>query len=736
MNPLIPIEQLALLFALLATWGTWSAWRSAQRCAGGGRYLIPALRLTTILALAIVAANPGRWQAQRDHQAREWVVLLDGSGSMRTRDVANDSRWARAVRIASDVERANQAAELKFFRFDSDLHPAASAKELAGPGSQALGTDIAGNGLKLLDRFQAAGKRPLGLILLTDGRQVPPRPWNDFTIKARTMNSPVYPLMLGEAVETRDLAISTRKRQFVTFAGQPLTIVARLEVQHLSNIRPEVDLLDASNRVVATQQVTLSGGAALDVRFELKPNHEGHALYKMRVRPQPGETRLANNEASFAVMTVKDKIRILLVEGTPYWDSKFIAQLLQHQGNVDLTLVYRLTQDRYFSLDTAGELASESVLKSFPEDLESIGKYDLVVVGKGFEYFLTPERLAVLNQFVRERGGGLVFARGKPYTGRVPELEPLEPVAWEREWSGEFRWQPTESGEDAGLFGDRLPAKADPIWAKLPPLARAWQGERRKAFAQVLAEGVSGTGEQARRFPAVVSQRHGKGLVVAVNSEDLWQWDFFPKFAGASRLYQDFWLSLIHWSVLYADFLPGHDWSVRLSDQLVENGQSVRARVLSRAKHSTGVSPLIRVLRGDSVVQELSPAAVPGQNETWEGIFSLSQPGTYRVELADRDRAPAGGRAFETLTVKAPPSEDDDLSPDRDAMEKLAKDTDGRLITEKDLRELLKPDKAEEPLPSAENANWASTWDRGPWLAALLALLGCEWFLRRRNGLT
>ena len=750
MNPLLPIEALVLLFALLAAWGGWSAWRSARRCGGAVRFGFPVLRVAAIVALAVVAANPGRWRAQRDDRSREWAVLLDASSSMNTREGAGDSRWTRAVRLAAEAARVAKDVDVKLFRFDSDLHPVASAQALAPDGAQGKSTDLLGAGQRLLDRYQASGKPPAGIILLTDGRQVPARSPDDFALRARTLDCPVYPLVLGETVATRDLALTTRRRQFIAFAGQPLTITARLTARNLGQVRPEVELLNAAGKVLATKAVAVSDDAPVDVRFELKPAHTGHALYRVRVPAQPGETRLANNEAEFGVVVVQEKIRVLLVEGTPYWDSKFMAQLFQQQANVNLTLLYRLTQDRYFSLDTAGALAAGNMLQSFPDRAAAIGRYDLIVVGKGFEYFLSPERLGALNHFVREHGGGLVFARGKPYSGRVPDLEPLEPLAWDREWTGDFLWQPTRAGAEAGLFGDRLPAMDDPVWTRLPPLNRAWQGERRQAFAQVLAEGVSRVGGSERRLPVVVSQQLGKGRVVVVNSDDLWQWDFFPKFAGASQLYQDFWLSLIHWTVVHADFLPGHDWSLGLSDQLVESGQPVRARVLTRATR-TSAAPLLRVARGDAVVQELSPAAVPGRTNAWEGIFSVSQPGTYRVELLERGAAGTGtdasagagastnvgvAKVFETLTVKPPAAEDDDLSPDREAMEKLAKDTGGRIIAEQELAALLQPHTPDETPLSRDNAEWASTWDRGPWLAGILALLGGEWFLRRRNGLT
>jgi hypothetical protein len=354
------------------------------------------------------------------------------------------------------------------------------------------------------------------------------------------------------------------------------------------------------------------------------------------------------------------------------------------------------------------------------------------MVGKGFEYFLNPERIALLQDFVRERGGGLIFTRGKPYTGELPALEPLEPMAWDQPWDGDFAWQPTALGEEAGLFTDRLPGRESPVWSRLPTLSHAVQGSRRKAFAQVHAEGVAKLGEQSLRLPVVVSQRYGKGLVVAVNSDDLWQWDFFPKFEGASQVYQDFWLQLVNWSVMYSDFLPGYDWSLRLSDQSVEAGRSVRVQVAQRRQSKPAVAPVIRLFLGDRQIQEIAPAPVREGADAWEGIFALERPGTYRVEL----NTEAGLPLYETLQVKAPPVERENLSPDQPWLEQLAHDTDGRMINETDFTGLLAA-KTVATVPQRQgDARWVSRWDRGPWLLVLTALLGMEWFLRRRNGLT
>jgi len=735
MNPILPTEHLTLIFLALLGISGWSAWCTSARCRGLARIAVPALRIGSVLGLAVLAFNPGRWVTTTEEQPGEWAVLVDASASMDTRDTSDQSRWEQAWKLTERIEKsADKEQPVQWFRFDTNLQAIARPKDLEHFSPRGEKTDIIESGTQLLDRYQTSQRRLLGTILLTDGRQIPPRSATELTVKARTQNSPLYPLVLGAARQQPDLSITTRRRQFLAFQGQPLTISARLQAEHLKQVRPVVKLIDDAGKVAEEKTVSVSDEPFTDLRFELRAETPGYRQHRVQVAPWTGESSTANNTAEFGVWVLPTPVRILLVEGTPYWDSKFIAQLLQRQKNVELTLIYRLTTEKYFSVESASTNSGKGIaqLKAFPDTAEALARYDVVMVGKGFEYFLNPERIALLQDFVRERGGGLVFARGKPYTGELPALEPLEPMAWDQPWTGDFSWQPTALGEESGLFTDRLPGRESPVWSRLPTLSHAVQGSRRKAFTQVHAEGVAKLGEQSVRLPVVVSQRYGKGLVVAVNSDDLWQWDFFPRFEGASQIYQDFWLQLVNWSVMYSDFLPGYDWSLRLSDQSVEAGRSVRVQVAHRHQSTSAAAPLIRLFLGERQVRELYPAATGERSDAWEGIFTLERPGTYHVELVTE----AGHPLYETLHVKAPPNERENVSPDQPWLEQIAKETDGRMITEADLAELLRPKPVMESATAQGDARWVSRWDRGPWLLLLTALLGTEWFLRRRNGLT
>ena len=61
--------------------------------------------------------------------------------------------------------------------------------------------------------------------------------------------------------------------------------------------------------------------------------------------PQPEEADTANNERAVFLRSVGEKVRVLVAEGQPHWDTKFLVQSLKRDPNVDLTAVYRLNAE-------------------------------------------------------------------------------------------------------------------------------------------------------------------------------------------------------------------------------------------------------------------------------------------------------------------------------------------------------------------------------------------------------
>ena len=732
MNPIASIELVLLAASAVLAFGAWTQWRTAALCAPRIRWTLVSLRVAASIALAVVALNVGRWRKPTRGGEQDWVVLLDRSGSMGTADAGGRARLDAAAELVQRArEQAPAGERLRVYAFDARLGEERAAGSSGDLRADGTATDLNRSLHELLDRYTGDARQLAGVAVLSDGRQTAGRESYDAARRALAHGVPVTTVALGGPVPRRDLDVAVRRRQLVAHHGQRLKIRAQVRNRNLGDIRPAVRLLGPDGAPVAEQTLDLTNNTASDIAFEIAATQGGLVEYRVETPVWEGEALKANNAASVRVLVIERPVRVLLVEGTPCWDTKFLAQLLRQQTNLVVTGVYRISEDRCFRIEGAGTRTDATALDAFPSEPAALAEYDVAVFGKGVEYFLDAARVVALKAFLRDRGGAVVLARGKPYhLADFPEFESIEPVDWGALSDAEHRWEPTVDGEAAGLFGGLLPAAGDPMWGKLPVLRGAYPCRRVKSFATVLVEGVA-VGDARQRFPAVVSMRYGKGIVIAVNAEGLWQWDFFAA-AETRAAYGEFWTELVQWAVTYADFVPGYNYAVRLGAASALPGDSVSVRIARRAQDATPALALR--ITGAGSPQVLTPAPADGRNDRWESVFAPEAPGLYRVELVE---AAAGAplAPAETLEVPAPPGESEELSADRDYLRRFAAESGGKAAEADDWDAVVASMRVGAPVVVEGEAIWESLWDRAWALLAVVGLLCAEWYLRRRNGL-
>ncbi len=687
-----------------------------------------ALRLFGVCVLAVPAFNPGSWIGGEDDMRGEWALLVDRSASMAVADLPGGaSRWSEALRLAAKAQSLSKRPGMMAVKaFSKKLEDAPEG--LGGVKPAGDGSDISGSAASMLNLSRSSGRRLAGALLISDGRQTEPSLLSDLSIRARSMEAPCYAVSLGGELAERNLVLSAGRRQYMAFAGHKLKVSATLSNHGLGRISAPVYVLSPSGERLAELKADLEEGGSKTLKFEISPSGKGYFEYAFATPPREGESSSSDNKASFGVNVLDKKVRVLFIEGVPCWDSKFLVQLLRAQAHMDVTSIYRLSSTHFFKVDSDPSKAVESSSSVFPDSLDELGAYDIAVFGRGVEYFLTDERVALLKDFLKERGACVVFSRSKPYSSSFPALEPLEPMEWGETLSGPFSLSPSKAGQEAGLFGEALPGPGDPAWTKLPALENSTRCAGLKPFAQVLADGVPEGPQGSRPFPLAAVQRYGKGIVCAVNAEGFWCWDFSPQDAASSNMYKEFWLQLMEWGLAYSEFLPGMSFSVRLSESSALPDEAVRARVSSRGELPEGKALKLYVAKGGKTVQELLPG-LSADGRAWEAVFSLKEPGMYRIGVEGAEGAEAA------LSVRPPPSEKDNLSADSAFLKRLAESSGGRLVQESDIPSVVAEFEKGDAKSEANKEIWRPSWTL--WQLLLLAFIpfACEWTLRRRAGL-
>jgi hypothetical protein len=727
--PAIPEPWPWIVLVALPLVGLWLAWRSGLTLSRRTRISLMLLRGLVFIALAVLLLNPGEWKQPEHQEEKLHAVLLDRSASMDVRDVGEATRWSGGLAMTQALAQSG-GDQIKAFTF-SDALEGDALKAGLKPGGQASAIVHSGNAL--FSGASGLGRKLASITIISDGRQTREDASAELILRARAAHVPLHVVPLGGDWGGRDLILHATRRLVMALPGKPVAISVSLENRGLGLIKPRVQIVDAAGKAQAERDVELDSGGRKTISIEVPKLAGGD--YRVIVATQQGEDITRNNEDRVRVQELTSRTRVFIAEGAPYWDSKFLAQLLREQGFMDVRAIYRLNEERYFRVDAGTSEPVVSGESTFPETAEDYAKIDLIVLGKGAEGFLDAKRIEALKSFVRDRGGALLLARGKSYAERLSEFEVLEPLEWGAAMDGEFRFEPGSVGEAAGLFGQALPEAQDPLWRQLPPLSDVVTIAKLKPFTQVMAMGVKPAVGREERVPLLAAKHFGRGVVVALNADGLWKWDFDPQARKLGNMYEEFWTQLLQWTASYAEFLPGQELSLRLSESNAKLGRGVRASIGWRGGKDVP-QPKIRVYHEGKALPDVSASEAESDAEgrrSWSALLQPETAGTYRVQAFNGDKP--GPEAV--LNVLAPPSEQESLAADPDFLHELASATGGKVWKPAQAAELAKL-LLTPPLDlvhEREQATWHPWWPQSWLLVPLVLLLALEWWSRRRLGL-
>jgi hypothetical protein len=245
----------------------------------------------------------------------------------------------------------------------------------------------------------------------------------------------------------------------------------------------------------------------------------------------------------------------------------------------------------------------------------------------------------------------------------------------------------------------------------------------------VLAEG-----DDARRHPLLVAGQPGEGRVLAFAGDSTWRWQM----QGFGEAHRRFWRQAVHWLAKKDEQTEGQVW-IKLAGRRVMRGTRVDFTLgaeNSRGEPLVAARPTVAIVTPDGRTLEVRPTK---SGDHWSAVFrDTDKPGDYRIKVTASDSAQAIGTAEARFLVP-----DQDMELDRPAAEpslmaQLAEMTapaGGKALAPEELPTLLASLAAEPPKLLEEVVAKTTYWDTWPFFLAFVALLGTEWYLRKRWGL-
>lgn len=721
-------------------------WRDLrQRVPQRVRWGLCGLRAAVYLLLLGMLLNPALVLQKVLQILPPLVVLLDTSGSMGLAEPGKPSRLQQAQTYLqeggpSTLATLAQHYQLQVYHF-SDTPQPLPLPGLATVPTAGKSTDLLGSLATVLAEQQ--GTPPVGVLLLSDGAH-----HGADTALGHVRQAGVRVVTLGAGTpETyRDVRIAAVQAPTLAFVHYPTEINVTVKADgYRGEVLPVV--LTRAGRVVATKTVSATADVfEQQVQFELEPEEVGEFTYTVSVVSQRGEALTENNNTNFPLSVARDKIRVLLVCGSPTWNYRFLRQGLKQDPSIDMIsfVILRTPTDVVNVPETQLSLIPFPTQRLFTQELKN---FDLIIFENfSYQQYFPWYYLDNVRKYVQEGGafamigGELSFAQGG-YAGTP--IEDILPVAMQPDRhdyrTSTQRLVLTEEGKVHPIT--RFSADTGEnqrIWELLPELDALNIIAQAKPGATVL--GVT-QGRVADRpaVPLLAMQRFGEGRTLALMSDSLWKWNF--QMAGrldSNQYYLQFLRQMVRW-LIRDPLLKQVRLSADASEFPLGSEVTGTVQVLQddyRPAEKAPVTATVRTPRGTALALPSVPTEHPGE---YRYRFRTEEEGLYEVEA----RADIAGTSHEAnrllLRVQRPGDEMQHAAPNHKLLQDIAERTGGLFVA---LHDPKRPSVAS----LLEFFGGTTTYkvleetrlrlrETVPLFLLILTLLSLEWWWRRRAGL-
>jgi hypothetical protein len=722
-DPLVPGPAVMALGLGLGLATVWLYFRLGTQISRGRSLALLGLRLLGLGMVLLLLLQPSRRETiPPPTTARVALVGLDTSRSMKQVDAGQAARLDTARK---ELIKAGVVAEsglpgdpkIRLLEFsDGAKSVAGSILDLAAKGPT---TRLHKSVVSMLGTL-AAGEEASAMILLSDGHDFElVNPVQTGTV-AKNRNTPIYAVPLGKLGKARDIATRITAYQPYTYVKQKARIAAALRLIGCEYEDITVQLY-RNSAIVQSKRVSAGDAQDLPVEFEVVEPETGQYEYEVRAAPLEGEQETANNSAITYLNVINQQIKVLVLEGAPYWDTTFMQRSLMRNDKFAVDALTQYGPGRVRPICKGG---AENTFK-VPQSAEDFAHYDVIIFGRAVNDILSAQQIAALGEYVQNRGGVVVFSRGRAFGGK--SASELEPVIWGDQVRERTRLQLSREGQGASPF--RALAGAGGRAEEIPELIGGHEAGEPKALTATMA--YAADRQDGSLTPAMVHRRLGSGQVVSIGVEGLWRWAFNAKAEGVNTAFDRFWDQMILWLLASGDFVTARQFSFRTSAANVPLGEKIYFRLLMRNYDPSVKSVPLRIQLGDREIMRVNLLPNPTDPTRLTAEYQPERTGRYKALATFPDSTTQESR-FITFSENL---EETEVITDVAYLKRLCESSGGRLLLPEELGKLV-AELTSAKVDMKPEIRLTSIWDRASvfYLAGLL--FGADWYLRRRWGLS
>lgn len=246
---------------------------------------------------------------------------------------------------------------------------------------------------------------------------------------------PFYTVGIGDTSSASDIELTEPVYSTPLYRGAETFIEAQILNSNLAGKNVSVRLFE-DGKLFSQKNLILGAGGADNIRLPYKPSAAGEKRITLSVSPLPAENNKENNSRTFPVQVINDKIKVLMIAGTPSADFSAVADILRKEERIKFHSIAELGGGKEIKRGGVFPIDSADVffLFDYPssnaqrERLEQITA-QLLVGKKPLLYFLSGSGAGVNRN---EISPALPFSTGRyemgTFSAAAYAAEPAHPI--------------------------------------------------------------------------------------------------------------------------------------------------------------------------------------------------------------------------------------------------------------------------------------------------------------------
>jgi hypothetical protein len=671
------------------------------------RIILITLRSLALALLLFVIFEPILTLAKKKILEPVNLIFLDNSRSIQINDGTNRSQTIKD--FVKGLKDNNLSGNSELYTFGS------KTSGLSYDSLQKLNfNEGSTNFSKIFSAVSMINRNISSVVIVSDGVITD---GSDPLQNAIKLNIPVFTVGTGDSTTRNDVEVKNVLYNEMIYAQTPTSIVASIANSGFANKNVNVSLYE-NNTFAGQKNISLSPDGIQNVDFTYTPKTSGEKKLSVVVSNTAGEFTYANNKKVFFLNVLSNKVKVLVIAGSPSPDVSFIKNSLKADDNLSVNSITQVALDKFVEkndrqklLDSANVLflvgfpskeSSQPFLQSVLKEISDKDKPYFITLSSGVDF----SRLKMLQNelpFTVNNSGG-------DYIEIQPDI--------------------SASQSDNPLLQNNASNSLD-AWNNLPPVYQPNAALKQKPESEVISN-VKINNILMNR-PLILTRILGSKKSIAVLAKDIWRWklETAPKNLD---LFDRFILSSTKWLNTKEDH---KQFSIKTTKKLYSLGEQVEfnAQVYDQTFNPITDAYVKVTVKSDNNSYEVNLNSIG--SGLYEGTFQTNQPGDYTFTGEGYKNNNKLGTDNGKFNVGETDIEMINPGMNSQYLSLLSNQTGGKFFYNSNYKQLysvlkeLTARSSKDKIEVSDINLWSDEW----LLIIAIIVFGLEWFFRKRWGM-